>query len=665
MNVRNIILASIVSTTISCQSVKKDNFSFDDYPVREGGLTEMEYSPAETKFSLWSPVAEEVKVLLYESGHEGSAYVTHAMKKGTDGTWKVTISEDLHGKFYTFNVKVDGKWLGDTPGIMAKAVGVNGKRAAVLDLNSTDPEGWENDVRPALNNFADIVVYEMHHRDFSTDSVSGITNKGKFLALTEQGTKSSLGEKTGIDHLIELGVNHVHILPSYDYASVDESQLEKNQYNWGYDPVNYNVPDGSYSTDPYNPSVRIKEFKQMVQALHKAGIRVVLDVVYNHTFDIVNSNFEKTVPGYFYRFNSEGKYADASGCGNETASDRAMMRKYMIESVLHWVNEYHIDGFRFDLMGIHDIETMNEIRAELNKIDPTIFVYGEGWAAGAPQMPQEELAMKANAHKMPGIAVFCDEMRDGLRGPFNNDKQGAFLTGLPGHEMSIMYGLVGCIPHPQIINDSVNYSKEAWAAQPTQMISYVSCHDDMCLADRIKSTLPENATMEERVALHKLAETFVFTSQGVPFIFTGDEVMRDKKGVHNSYNSPDEINTIDWKQKTTYREVFDYIKDLIALRKAHPAFRMGNADLVRKHMEFLPVKGSNLIAFILKDNANGDSWKNIIVAFNSRQESAKVTIPQGNYTVVCKDGKINLKGMAKVKGTELNVPARSAIIIYQ
>ena len=665
MNVRNIILASIVSTTISCQSVKKDNFSFDDYPVREGGLTEMEYSPAETKFSLWSPVAEEVKVLLYESGHEGSAYVTHAMKKGTDGTWKVTISEDLHGKFYTFNVKVDGKWLGDTPGIMAKAVGVNGKRAAVLDLNSTDPEGWENDVRPALNNFADIVVYEMHHRDFSTDSVSGITNKGKFLALTEQGTKSSLGEKTGIDHLIELGVNHVHILPSYDYASVDESQLEKNQYNWGYDPVNYNVPDGSYSTDPYNPSVRIKEFKQMVQALHKAGIRVVLDVVYNHTFDIVNSNCEKTVPGYFYRFNSEGKYADASGCGNETASDRAMMRKYMIESVLHWVNEYHIDGFRFDLMGIHDIETMNEIRAELNKIDPTIFVYGEGWAAGAPQMPQEELAMKANAHKMPGIAVFCDEMRDGLRGPFNNDKQGAFLTGLPGHEMSIMYGLVGCIPHPQIINDSVNYSKEAWAAQPTQMISYVSCHDDMCLADRIKSTLPENATMEERVALHKLAETFVFTSQGVPFIFTGDEVMRDKKGVHNSYNSPDEINTIDWKQKTTYREVFDYIKDLIALRKAHPAFRMGDADMVRKHMEFLPVKDSNLIAFILKDNANGDSWKNIIVAFNSRQEPAKVTIPQGNYTVVCKDGKINLKGMAKVKGTELNVPARSAIIIYQ
>ena len=665
MNVRNLILASIVSTTLSCQSVKKEYTSFDNYPVRDGELTEMDYSPVETKFSLWSPIADEVKVLLYESGHEGSAYVTYPMKMEKDGTWKVTVNEDLHGKFYTFNVKVNGKWLGDTPGIMAKAVGVNGKRAAVLDLDTTDPEGWENDVRPSLKNFADIVVYEMHHRDFSLDSVSGIANKGKFLALTEEGTKSTSGEKTGIDHLVELGVNHVHILPSYDYASVDETQLDKAQYNWGYDPVNYNVPDGSYSTDPYNPSVRIKEFKQMVQSLHKAGIRVVLDVVYNHTFNTENSNFELTVPGYFYRFTKDGKLADGSGCGNETASDRAMMRKYMIQSVLHWVNEYHIDGFRFDLMGIHDIETMNEIRAALNEIDPSIFVYGEGWAASAPQMKEEELAMKANVHKMPGIAAFSDEMRDGLRGTWSNDKEGAFLIGKPGHEMSIKYGLVGCIPHPQIDNDSVNYSKKAWAAQPTQMISYVSCHDDMCLADRLKTTLPADASISEQIALHKLAETFVFTSQGVPFIFAGDEVMRDKKGVHNSYNSPDNINTIDWKQKTTYREVFDYIKDLIALRKAHPAFRMGDADMVRKYMEFLPVEGSNVIAFILKDHANGDNWKNIIVAFNSRKEPAKVTIPKGSYTIVCKDGKINQVGMGKVNGENLIVPAQSAMIIHQ
>lgn len=664
MNVKHVIWASIMSTTISCQSVKKEYTSFEEYPIPEGKLVEMEYSPIETKFTLWAPTAEEVRVLLYDSGNEGSAYQTLSLEMGEDGIWNTSIKEDLKGKFYTSNVKVNGKWLGDTPGIMAKAVGVNGKRAAVIDLRSTDPEGWANDVRPLLKDYADIIVYEMHHRDFSLDSVSGIRNKGKFLALTELGTTTSQGEKTGIDHLKELGVTHVHILPSYDYASVDESKPDKAQYNWGYDPQNYNVPDGSYSTDPYKPDVRIKEFKQMVQALHKAGIRVVLDVVYNHTFNTEESNFERTVPGYFYRQTKDGKPANGSGCGNETASDRAMMRKYMVESVLYWINEYHIDGFRFDLMGIHDIETMNEIRAAVDKIDPSIFIYGEGWAASAPQLDQEELAMKANIYKMPRIAAFSDEMRDGLRGGWDDDRKGAFLIGQPGHEMSIKFGLVGAVKHPQVINDSVNYSKEPWALQPTQMISYVSCHDDMCLADRLKATMPD-ATDEERASLHKLAETFVFTSQGVPFIFAGDEMMRDKKGIHNSYNSPDSINTIDWRNKTIHHDVFDYVRELIALRKNHPAFRMGDADKVRQYMEFLPVEGSNLVAFILKDNANGDSWKNIIVAFNSRKEPAKLSIPTGRYTIVCKDGKIKQSGMGQVSGNEIIVPARSAMIIHQ
>ena len=664
MTVKHVIWASIMSTTISCQSVKKEYTSFEEYPIPEGKLVEMEYSPIETKFTLWAPTAEEVRVLLYDSGNEGSAYQTLSLEMGEDGIWNTSIKEDLKGKFYTFNVKVNGKWLGDTPGIMAKAVGVNGKRAAVIDLRSTDPEGWANDVRPLLKDYADIIVYEMHHRDFSLDSVSGIRNKGKFLALTELGTTTSQGEKTGIDHLKELGVTHVHILPSYDYASVDESKPDKAQYNWGYDPQNYNVPDGSYSTDPYKPDVRIKEFKQMVQALHKAGIRVVLDVVYNHTFNTEESNFERTVPGYFYRQTKDGKPANGSGCGNETASDRAMMRKYMVESVLYWINEYHIDGFRFDLMGIHDIETMNEIRAAVDKIDPSIFIYGEGWAASAPQLDQEELAMKANIYKMPRIAAFSDEMRDGLRGGWDDDRKGAFLIGQPGHEMSIKFGLVGAVKHPQVINDSVNYSKEPWALQPTQMISYVSCHDDMCLADRLKATMPD-ATDEERASLHKLAETFVFTSQGVPFIFAGDEMMRDKKGIHNSYNSPDSINTIDWRNKTIHHDVFDYVRELITLRKNHPAFRMGDADKVRQYMEFLPVEGSNLVAFILKDNANGDSWKNIIVAFNSRKEPAKLSIPAGRYTIVCKDGKIKQSGMGQVSGNEIIVPARSAMIIHQ
>ena len=481
--------------------------------------------------------------------------------------------------------------------------------------------------------------------------------------MTEEGTRSPEGLATGIDHLKELGVTHVHILPSYDYASVDEARLSDNQYNWGYDPQNYNVPDGSYSTDPYKPEVRIREFKQMVQALHKAGIRVVLDVVYNHTFNTSDSNFERTVPGYFYRQNAEGGFAGASGCGNETASERPMMRKYMVESVLYWVNEYHIDGFRFDLMGIHDIRTMNEIRQALSEIDPSILIYGEGWAASAPQLVSDSLAMKANTHRIPGIAAFSDELRDALRGPFSDDRKGAFLAGLPGQEESIKFGIAGAIKHPQVAYDSVNYSKTPWAAEPTQMISYVSCHDDMCLVDRLKASIP-GLTTEELVRLDKLAQTAVFTSQGIPFMQAGEEVMRDKKGVHNSYCSPDSVNRIDWSRKAAHADVFAYYKGLIAMRKAHPAFRLGNADLVRRHLEFLPVDGSNVVAYRLKGNAGGDVWQDIIVVLNSRKEPAKVTVPQGRYTVVCRDGVINLKGMGRVSGTEVSVPAQSALIMH-
>ena len=658
------IIGVAATTVVSCTPAKTEYASYELYPVRSGSLTEMEYTPAATQFTLWAPTADEVRLMLFEAGDGGHAYETISMESSEEGTWKTKVEKDLIGKFYTFNVKINDKWLGDTPGINAKAVGVNGKRAAIIDMKSTDPEGWADDKRPALASPADVILYEMHHRDMSIDPSSGIEHKGKFLALTEQGTVSPDKLATGIDHLKELGVTHVHLLPSYDYASVDETRLDENKYNWGYDPQNYNVPDGSYSTDPYKPDVRIREFKQMVQALHKAGIRVVLDVVYNHTFNTDESNFERTVPGYFYRQTKDGQWANGSGCGNETASDRAMMRKYMIESILYWINEYHIDGFRFDLMGIHDIGTMNEIRAAIDKIDPSIFMYGEGWAASSPQLEADRLAMKANVEKMPRIAAFSDEMRDGLRGGWDDDTKGAFLVGEPGHEMSIKFGIVGAIEHPQVISDSVNYSKKPWALQPTQMISYVSCHDDMCLADRLKATIPD-ASVEELAALQKLAETFVFTSQGVPFIFAGDEMMRDKKGVHNSYNSPDSINTIDWKNKTAHKDVFEYVKGLIAMRKAHPAFRMGDADMVRRQLEFLPVKNTNVVAFILKDNANGDSWKNIIVALNSRAEPVKLDIPSGKYTVICKDGKINMKGLGQVSGAELMVPARSAMIIHQ
>lgn len=667
MNVNDYLMLGLTAGCIAvtgCTPEKKVYGSYELYPVRSGELWEMQYTPQTTRFAVWSPIAEEARVLLYEEATGGHAYKHLEMKQDKEGTWFAEADENLLGKYYAFNVKINGKWMGDTPGINAKAVGVNGERAAIIDWNTTNPEGWEKDKRPVLKSFADIVLYEMHHRDFSIADSSGIQHKGKFLALTEENTVNTQGASTGIDHLKELGVTHVHLLPSFDYASIDETKLDENNYNWGYDPKNYNVPEGSYATDPNDPATRIREFKQMVQALHKAGIRVVLDVVYNHTYNTAASAFERTASGYFYRQKNDGTLADASACGNETASDRAMMRKYMIESVCYWANEYHIDGFRFDLMGIHDIETMNQIRKALDRIDPTIFIYGEGWAAGAPQLNPDSLAMKANTHKMSGIAAFSDELRDGLRGPFGDDSKGAFVAGIAGHEESLKFGIAGAIQHPQIDYSKVNYSKEPWAEQPTQMISYVSCHDDMCLVDRLKSTIP-GIKPEKIKQLDKLAQTVVFTSQGVPFIYAGEEVMRDKQGVHNSYKSPDAINAIDWERKSLHADLFDYYRKLIQLRKEHPAFRMNDAELVRKHLEFLPVETENVVAFRLGDHANGDQWKDIVVAFNSNPKPVKIQIPEGKYTVVCKEGTIDLKGLGLVFGPELTLPAQAAMILYK
>ena len=638
--------------------------SFDAYPVRKGSLSEMEYTPSVTSFHLWSPNADEVRLMLYEEAEGGHAFQTHHMKLGDDGTWHVDVNEDLKGKFYAFNVKMQDEWLGDTPGLFAKAVGINGHRGAIIDMVQTNPTGWENDRKPALRSVADVVVYEMHHRDFSIDASSGIEHKGQFLALTEQGTQSPEGLATGIDHLKELGVTHVHLLPSYDYASIDEHTFKDSHYNWGYDPQNYNVPDGSYATDPTQPVTRIMEFKQMVQALHQAGIRVVLDVVYNHTYNAATSAFEKTVPGYFYRMKPDGTFANGSGCGNETASNRPMMRKFMVESVLYWMREYHLDGFRFDLMGIHDIATMNEIRQEAQKLDPQVLIYGEGWAAETPQYAADSLAMKANIARLPGIAAFCDEMRDGLRGPWDDDKKGAFLAGFPGHEESIKFGIVGAISHPQVKMDEVNYSNKAWAQEPVQMMSYVSCHDDMCLVDRLRTSVTD-LKGNDLEKLDMLAQTAVLTSQGIPFIFAGEEVMRDKKFVHNSFQSPDSVNAINWHNKAKYQWVFNYYKGLIAMRKHHPAFRLGSAELVRQHLEFLPVEGSGVVAFRLKDHAGGDAWDNIIVVLNARRETAKIEVPEGKYVAVVKDGWVNENGIGTIYGPILNIAPETALIVYQ
>lgn len=666
IKLKHLFLMSAVATAAGCTPSQKSQISaFDSYPVPEGEWKEMVYNPSSTRFSLWAPSAEEVRVSLYEKGSGGAAYRMLPMEEGKDGMWSVSVEGNLNGKFYAFSVKCGDKWLGETPGLLAEAVGVNGDRGAVIDLASTNPEGWEEDKRPPMGDFSEMTIYEMHHRDFSVDSLSGIKNRGKFLALTEEGTTTVWGDKTGIDHLKELGVTHVQILPSFDFATVDESRPDKPQYNWGYDPKNYNVPEGSYSTDPYTPGVRIREFKQMVMALHRAGIRVIMDVVYNHTAVTDGSCFERTVPGYFYRHTEDGKFANASGCGNETASERAMMRRFMVESVCHWVKEYHVDGFRFDLMAIHDIETMREIRSALDKIDPTIYIGGEGWAAQASQLPEGLSALKKNIKKLPGIAAFSDEFRDSLRGAWGDDSKGAFLIGLEGFSEGIKFGIVGGVSHPQVETDSLEGPLRNWAEEPTQMISYMSCHDDMCIADRIHATAP-NASEEERKALVKLGMTAVFTSQGIPFIFAGDEILRDKHGVANSFASPDSINVIDWHNKTVHRDLFDYTKGLIAMRRAHPSFRLGDAGLVREHVEFLPVPSDKVVAFRINGAPKGDTWQNITVVLNADSAPAEIEIPKGKYLIVCRDGKIDASGrLGTVDGSRLTVAPASAMIVHQ
>ena len=634
------------------------------------------YTKQATDFCFYAnPDAKSVVLRLYDEGLGGKPVKTVKLQqdKQQPGYWKATVKGDLKGKFYTIDQSGNKKEWVETPGVFATAVGVNGKRGYIYEPSETNPEGWCKDKRPELKSPCDLVIYEMHHRDYSiarNTTLSPTLQKdagkteypGKFLALTEP---------WAIEHLKNLGVNAIHILPSYDYGSVDETRLSTPQFNWGYDPVNYNVPEGSYSTDPYNPLARIREFKQMVQALHKAGIRVILDVVYNHTYDIEHSNFQRTYPDYYYRKNADGSYSNGSGCGNETASEKPMMRKFMIESVRHWINEYHIDGLRFDLMGVHDIETMNAIRHAVDEIDPSIFIYGEGWSAGSCAYPQEKLGLKAHIRQMPRIAAFSDDLRDALRGPFSDDTKGAFLAGLPGSEESIKAGIAGMISHPQVDFTKVNYSKESWVNEPSQMISYVSCHDDMCLVDRLKASIPSLKTVDgklsdsqlaELVRLDKLAQTAVMLSQGVPFMLNGEELLRDKKGVHNSFESPDSINQINWGNLARYPQVFDYYKSLLQLRKNHPAFRLGRADLVRRHLEFLPSQDA-LVAFRLKDYAGGDSWNNIIVVLNGSKEQREVTIPEGTYTIVACDGVINEQGLGEITGQKVSVDPQSALII--
>ena len=625
-----------------------------EFPVPEATLEECVYLGDRTEFAVWAPDAEAAQLRLYNSASDEAAFKIVNMKKSKDGLWKATVREDLKGAFYTFQVQKDGKWLEETAGIAAKAVGVNGMRGAVIDWTETNPEGWAEDKSPEIKP-SDIIVYELQHRDFSVHQTSGVSNKGKYLALTEEGTKNPDGLSTGIDHLKELGVTYVQLLPSTDFATIDETRLEDNQYNWGYEPLNYNAVEGSFSTDPYNPVTRIKEFKQMVQALHKAGFRVILDVVYNHTTNASNTGFERTMPGYFYRMREDGSFFDGSGCGNETASEQEMFRKYMIESLEWWMKEYHIDGFRFDLMAIHDIDTMNEISERLHAIDPDVVIYGEGWAAQSPAYPAEEIALKANTYMLDRIGAFSDNIRDAVRGPLGCENAG-FMDGVAGNKENVEFGIAGGVEHPQV-------TVERWTSSPLQHVSYVSCHDDHCLRDRLEEAT--DATEQERLRMVKLAQTAVYTSQGIPFIFNGEELYRHKQGVKNSYNQPDSINAIDWTYKTKYSDLVKYYSELAAIRHAHPGFCLGDADLVREKLQFIDVDDPCVVAFRISGLEGIDSAKSLTVVLNGSKKHVKVEIPQGNYVVLAQNAYADADGFGAYSGNYCAAAATSATILAE
>lgn len=618
---RLFMLLGFIAHLFGAKAQKND---FNKYPVYMGKDLGLTYSPQQSFFRIWAPTAEQVQLKLYNNDISDQNAESYPMKKDKNGTWIFTLAGDRKQTLYTFSVMIEGRWLQDVPDPYAKAVGVNGKRAMIIDLKETNPKGWESDKSPAFKNPTDAVIYELHVRDASIDKNSGIKNKGKFLGLTERGTMNEAGLSTGLDHIKELGVTHVHLLPCFDFNSVDETKPDT-KYNWGYDPLNYNVPEGSYSTNPYDGVTRIKEFKQLIKTFHENGLRVVMDVVYNHTALTENSNFNQLVPGYYYRQTKDGNFSNASACGNETASERPMMQKFILESMQYWLKEYHIDGFRIDLMGVHDIKTMNLISKELHKIKPDILLYGEGWTAGSSPLPDSLRGIKANAHKLDRIAVFSDDIRDGIKGSVFEHHDKGFASGKKGMEESIKFGIVASLQHPQIDYSKVNYSKAPYAKQPYQTITYAECHDNHVLWDKLAISA-KGASEEERMNMHKLALSVVLTSQGITFLHAGTEFLRSKKGVENSYESPDSINVLDWSLKTKNKEVFEYVKALIKIRKEHPAFRMTNAKGITKNIKFIENVPDGVISYTINGKEAGDSWNKIQVYFNGRSIRQNVII---------------------------------------
>lgn len=633
-----------------------------DYEVYTGNGLGAVYSPKMTRFKVWAPEAESVKLNLYKQGEGDNLIDQHIMKKSANGTYVFEKQGDCNGIYYTYTVVNHGEEQ-EAVDPYTKAAGVNGQRGMVINLAKTNPQGFEMDGYRNPEHITDAIIYEGSVRDFTMDESSGVFHNGKFLGLTEANTTNHFGEATALDYISGLGVTHVQILPAFDFETVDEKN-QKAQYNWGYDPDNYNVPEGSYAVSPYDGAVRIQEMKQMVLALHSRGIGVIMDVVFNHTYRRDDSNLQKIVPGYYYRSDETG-YTNGSGCGNEVASDRPMVQKLIVDSLIYWAKEYHIDGFRFDLMGVLDIDTMNVIAERLKEIRPDIYLYGEGWNGGPSSLAEEKRAFKASAKKMPGIGMFNDDIRDTIKGSVFYDDHLGFVNGGTHLENALRYGITGAVAHPQVDYDA--YGSRPWAKEPGQSINYVSCHDNYTLWDKLSVSCPE-ASEEKKKAMNRLCAAIVFTSQGVPFIQAGEEFLRskplpEKKGfAENSYNMPDAVNSIKWDNIHEYPDMIAYYKGLMALRKAHPVFRMQSEAEMTQNLCFLSDTPENVVAYLLKGKGADDTPENILVIFNGNDEEILYNLPEGKWKILVDDKTAGADGKKNIS-EKTDVEPLSALVL--
>lgn len=657
-HLRLLILILLVFATGRITNVLAANEPAPSVPYEE-----MTYSPTGTTFTVWSPNATQVRVNLYKEGRGGEAYQEVQLKKEDQGFWKMHLPSDLKGLFYTFRILYKDNWLGETPGILARAVGVNGQRGAIIDLKQTNPPGWDADVRPQPTPSTDMLLYQLHLRDFSMGKQSGIVNKGKYLSLTETGSTNSNAFSTGIDHLVDFGVTHVLLMPVFDFETDDESRPKDVIRSWNYQPLNFNVPEGMYSTKPFEPASRILEFKQMIQSLHKAGIRVVMDVNYGHTSDVRESNFSLTLPGLCYRLKPDGSFSNASGYGNELATELPFTRQYIVQSLLYWIREYHIDGFNFDQMGVMDIETINLIRKTIDSIDPSIFLCGDGVAVNASSLTELDRGLATNAKLMPGIALFDTEWVNALKGCSIDSTEKGFITGKPDLEEFVRYGIVGGVRHPQVNAAGSPGFAVTYAVSPKEVIQMVSTRQGFTLFDQMNYGRRESMQLVTR--LNKLANSLVLTSQGIPFVFSGEELMRSRGGIFNTAMSPDSISRVDWRNKTYNNDYYEFCRGMVELRKLHPAFRMTSAQQIQKNLRFLNTTGKCNLAYVMEAHPNGDSWKNILVIHNSNNHPVSVQVPAGKWTTVVEDGKVDLVGISEINAEQVSVPAVSTLVAYQ